>query len=150
DAVADTLAPFCSELEVDRQPSLHATATLWHLRTSIRGRLRDDSPDALTLAAALHPTPAVCGMPPDAALSLIRELEPFDRRFYAGIVGWVDARGDGEWVIALRCAEIMGRTARLYAGAGIVSGSDPAAEDREADVKFGAMLRALGVAQPSR
>ena len=150
EAVADTLNPFCQTLEVDAQPSLMKTATLWHLHTAIRGRLRPGAPDALTLAAALHPTPAVCGTPPGAALSLIRELEPFDRRFYAGIVGWVDARGDGEWVIALRCAEIMGRTARLYAGAGIVAGSEPEAEDRETVVKFRAMLAALGFDQPAR
>jgi isochorismate synthase len=150
EAVADGLAPFCSDLAVDAEPSLTSTATVWHLHTSIRGRLRKDAPDALTLAAALHPTPAVCGTPRDAALELIRELEPFDRRFYAGTIGWVDAQGDGEWVIALRCAEIMGRTARLYAGSGIVTGSDPAAEDREVDVKFGAMLRALGFDQPAR
>ena len=147
EAVADALNPLCVTLDVDAQPSLLATATLWHLHTGIRGRLRPDAPDALTLAATLHPTPAVCGTPRDTALELIRELEPFDRRFYAGIVGWVDARGDGEWVIALRCAEIMGRTARLYAGCGIVAGSDPAAEDREAAMKFNAMLRALGMRQ---
>lgn len=150
EAVADGLTPFCSELDVDEEPSLTSTATVWHLHTGIRGRLRRDAPDALSLAAALHPTPAVCGTPRDTALELIRELEPFDRRFYAGTVGWVDAQGDGEWVIALRCAEIMGRTARLYAGSGIVTGSDPADEDREVDVKFGAMLRALGFDQPAR
>jgi isochorismate synthase len=144
EAVADTLSKFCENLEVDAQPSLVSTATLWHLHTAVRGRLRPDAPDALTLAAALHPTPAVCGTPPDAALGLIRELEPFDRRFYAGMAGWVDAHGDGDWVIVLRCAEVMGRTARLYAGAGIVAGSDPEAEDREADIKFSAMLHALG------
>ena len=144
EAVADTLATFCDHLEVDAQPSLAGTATLWHLHTAIRGRLKPDAPDALTLAAALHPTPAVCGTPPDAALSLIRELEPFDRRFYAGLAGWVDGHGDGDWVIALRCAELMGRTARLYAGAGIVAGSEPEAEDRETDLKFSAILHALG------
>ena len=144
EAVADTLSSFCENLEVDPHPSLASTATLWHLHTAVRGRLRRDAPDALTLAAALHPTPAVCGTPPDGALSLIRELEPFDRRFYAGLAGWVDRRGDGDWVIALRCAELMGRTARLYAGAGIVAGSEPEAEDRETDLKFSAILHALG------
>lgn len=144
EAVADTLASFCESLEVDAQPSLMNTETLWHLHTAVRGRLRPDPPDALTLAAALHPTPAVCGTPPDSALSLIRELEPFDRRFYAGLAGWVDSHGDGDWVIALRCAELMGRTARLYAGAGIVAGSEPEAEDRETDLKFSAILHALG------
>jgi len=150
EAVADGLAPFCAELDVDDQPSLTSTATVWHLRTAIRGRLRRGAPDALTIAAALHPTPAVCGTPPDAALELIRQLEPFDRRFYAGMVGWVDGTGDGEWVITLRCAEIMGRTARLYAGSGIVAGSEPAAEDHEVDAKFGAMLGALGFDQAER
>ena len=144
EAVADTLTSFCESLEVDPQPSLASTATLWHLHTAIRGRLKPDAPDALTIAAALHPTPAVCGTPPDDALALIRELEPFDRRFYAGLAGWVDSHGDGDWVIALRCAEVMGRTARLYAGAGIVAGSEPEAEDRETDLKFSAILHALG------
>jgi len=150
ETVADGLTPFCTTLEVDDEPSLTSTATVWHLHTAIRGRLRRDAPDALTIAAALHPTPAVCGTPRGAALELIRELEPFDRRFYAGMVGWVDAQGDGEWVITLRCAEISGRTARLYAGSGIVAGSEPVAEDREVDAKFGAMLQALGVNQPPR
>jgi isochorismate synthase len=76
---------------------------------------------------------------------VISRLEDFDRRFYAGLVGWVDARGDGEWAITLRCAEITGSAARLHAGAGIVTGSEPAAEDLETEAKFGPMLRALGV-----
>jgi isochorismate synthase len=150
EAVADSLAPFCVSLEVDEQPSLSATATLWHLRTSVRGRLRDDAPDALSLAAALHPTPAVCGTPTTAAMQLIRELEPFERGFYAGIVGWVDARGDGEWAVTLRCAEVSGRAARLVAGAGIVAGSDPVEEDRETEAKFDTVLRAIGADQPER
>jgi isochorismate synthase len=150
EAVADSLAPFCVSLEVDQQPSLSATATLWHLRTSVRGRLRDDAPDALSLAAALHPTPAVCGTPTSVARELIRELEPFERGFYAGIVGWVDARGDGEWAVTLRCAEVSGRVATLYAGAGIVAGSDPVEEDRETEAKFDTVLRAIGAEQPDR
>jgi isochorismate synthase len=145
EAVADALAPLCSNLVVDREPSLSPTATLWHLHTAVRGTLKPDAPDALAIAAALHPTPAVCGTPQAAAADLIHRLEGFDRRFYAGLVGWVDARGDGEWAITLRCAEISGATARLHAGAGIVAGSDPAAEDLETEAKFGVMLRALGV-----
>jgi isochorismate synthase len=145
EAVADGLAPYCSELIVDPEPSLSPTATLWHLRTAVRGTLRPDAPDALAMAAALHPTPAVCGTPRAAASAVISRLEDFDRRFYAGLVGWVDARGDGEWAITLRCAEITGATARLHAGAGIVAGSDPAAEDLETEAKFGPVLRALGV-----
>jgi isochorismate synthase len=145
EAVADALAPFCSKLVVDREPSLTSTATLWHLQTSVRGTLKPDAPDALTIAAALHPTPAVCGTPRAAAAGLIARLEGFDRRFYSGLVGWVDGRGDGEWALTLRCAEISGSTARLHAGAGIVAGSEPAAEDLETEAKFGILLRALGV-----
>jgi|HubBroStandDraft_6_1064221.scaffolds.fasta_scaffold51536_2 isochorismate synthase len=145
EAVADALAPFCSNLAVDREAGLTSTATLWHLHTAIKGTLKPEAPDALTIAAALHPTPAVCGTPQAAAAALIGRLEPFDRRFFAGLVGWVDTLGDGEWALTLRCAEVSGSTARLHAGAGIVAGSDPAAEDLETEVKFGVGLRALGV-----
>jgi isochorismate synthase len=145
EAVADALTPFCSKLVVDSEASVTSTATLWHLHTAIKGTLKPDAPDALTIAAALHPTPAVCGTPQAAAAELIGRLEPFDRRFFAGLVGWVDALGDGEWALTLRCAEVSGSTARLHAGAGIVAGSEPALEDLETEAKFGVGLRALGV-----
>jgi isochorismate synthase len=145
EAVADALTPFCSNLVVDSEAGLTSTATLWHLHTAIKGTLKPDAPDALTIAAALHPTPAVCGTPQAAAAALIGRLEPFDRRFFAGLVGWVDALGDGEWALTLRCAEVSGATARLHAGAGIVAGSEPALEDLETEAKFGVGLRALGV-----
>jgi isochorismate synthase len=148
EAVADAMTPFCSNLVVDVEASLTSTSTLWHLHTAIRGTLKPGAPDALTIAAALHPTPAVCGTPRAAAAALIGRLEPFDRRFFAGLVGWVDARGDGEWALTLRCAEITGSSARLLAGAGIVAGSEPAAEDLETEAKFGVGLRALGVEPP--
>jgi isochorismate synthase len=143
EAVTETLAPFCERLEVDPRPSLTATATVWHLVTSVRGRLLEGAPSALGLAGALHPTPAVCGTPGPAALDAIHELEPVPRGLYSGLVGWVDAAGDGEWVLALRCAALSGREARLYAGAGIVEGSEPAAEVAETEAKFGALLTAL-------
>jgi len=98
---------------------------------------------ALAIAAALHPTAAVCGTPTDAAMELIRELEGMDRGRYAGPVGWLDSRGNGEWGIALRCAEVDGHRARLFAGGGIVAGSDPAAELAEAQAKFRPMQDAL-------
>ena len=101
------------------------------------------APSALDLARLLHPTPAVGGTPRAAALDAIRELEGFDRGRYAGPVGWVDARGDGEWAIALRGAELDGARARLVAGAGIVAGSDPDAEWAETQAKLEPMLRAL-------
>jgi isochorismate synthase len=145
EAVADGLAPFCSKLEVDSEATVTSTATLWHLHTAIKGTLKPDAPDALTIAAALHPTPAVCGTPQRAAAELIDRLEPFDRRFFAGLVGWVDALGDGEWALTLRCAEVSGAIARLHAGAGIVAGSEPALEELETEAKFGVGLRALGM-----
>jgi len=97
----------------------------------------------LALVAALHPTGAVCGTPTETAMELIRELEGMDRGRYAGPVGWMDAQGNGEWCIALRCAEIEGSRARLFAGCGIVAGSDPEAELAEAQTKFRPMQFAL-------
>ncbi|MDC7788196.1 isochorismate synthase [Rhodoplanes sp. TEM] len=146
EAIADGLAPFCRRLDVPSVPSPVATATMWHLGSRIAGELKDPEVSSLELAARLHPTPAVCGEPRERAAALIRELEPFDRGFYAGAIGWTDARGDGRWYVTLRCAEFTGCTARLYAGAGIVPGSDPGEETRETRAKFGALLAALGVA----
>src|SRR5207245_8396026 len=107
------------------------------------GVVATPAPSALDLARLLHPTPAVGGTPRAAAVHTIAELEGFDRGRYAGPVGWLDARGDGEWAIALRCADLDGARARLVAGAGIVEGSDPAAEWAETQVKLEPMLRAL-------
>lgn len=143
EAIEETLAPMCEELERDPEPVLLATANVWHLATRFRGRLREPAPDALSLAIALHPTPAVCGAPRSVASRLIRELEPFERDGYAGPVGWVDADGDGVFALALRCAELRDDEARLFAGAGIVAGSDPALELDETERKFRALLDAL-------
>jgi isochorismate synthase len=143
DALATTLASFCRELSWDPAPTLLETPNVWHLSTRFRGLLREPSPGVLELVEALHPTPAVAGEPRDAALGLIAELEPFERGSYAGPVGWVDASGDGEWAIALRCAELRGDHATLYAGAGIVAGSRPDAEVDETERKFRAFLDAL-------
>lgn len=143
EAIAETLRPFCEELTWDPEPVLRETPNVWHLSTRFRGALREPAPTALDLVAALHPTPAVAGEPRDAALATIEEFEPFDRGHYAGPVGWVDAEGDGEWAIALRCAELRGDRAILYAGAGIVAGSEPARELDETERKFRAFLDAL-------
>jgi len=149
-AVADVraaLGPLCDVLVAEPRPSLLRLANVQHLATRVRGRLSAAPaagvPTALALAAALHPTAAVCGTPASAAMDLIRELEGMDRGRYAGPVGWVDAQGNGEWGIALRCAELDGRRARLFAGCGIVAGSDPAAELAEAQTKFRPVLQAL-------
>ena len=142
-AVAAALAPLCDELEYPDEPMLHATANVWHLATSFNGRLRASVRSVLTVVAALHPTPAVGGFPAGAALEALRELEPFERGSYAGPVGWVDANGDGVWALALRCAELFGEHARLFAGAGIVANSDPASEVEETARKFRAFLDSL-------
>jgi len=144
--IAARLAPLCTELYVPERPSLIKTQTLWHLSTRIEGRLHDPSMSALQLACLLHPTPAVCGFPTEPARRLIAEIEPFERRFFSGMVGWCDADGNGEWAVAIRCGEIRGQLARLFAGAGIVDRSTAASEWAEINTKFGTMLRALGVA----
>lgn len=151
EAIVAALQPYCDRIDAAPQPTLHATTTLWHLGTRIEARLRDPSTTVATLLAALHPTPAVCGTPTALALDTIRRLEPVQRGFYAGAVGWMDAHGDGDWYVAIRCARVQGHQARIHAGAGIVAGSDPASEVAETGVKFGALLAALGAdAAPRR
>jgi menaquinone-specific isochorismate synthase len=113
-----------------------------HLASPVHGHLNRER-SVLDVVAALHPTPAVGGTPTDIAIDLINELEVMDRGRYAGPVGWIDARGDGEWGIALRCAELDGSRARLFAGCGIVADSDPPAELAEAQTKFRVMQYAL-------
>ena len=143
--VLDTLAPYCCKLSAPLGMALTATAGMWHLGTRIEGLLRDRDTPCAALLAALHPTPAVCGLPRPIAEAALPELEGYDRGFYAGAVGWLDDRGDGGWYLALRCAEVNGCEARLYAGAGIVAGSTPEAEEAETSAKFRAMLSAFGV-----
>ena len=142
ESVRDLLAPLCTELAVDPEPYLLRMADYQHLATSVSGVLARDA-SALALAASLHPTAAICGTPTEAALELIRELERMDRGRYSGPVGWVDGCGNGEWGIALRCGEIDGSRARLFAGCGIVAGSQPDAELAETETKFRPMRRAL-------
>lgn len=146
EAILDLLNPLCSELHVPTEPAMVSTGTMWHLGTRIVGQLRHPGEiSSAGLAALLHPTPAVAGTPRDRATELIKALEPVDRGFYAGTVGWNNAEGDGAWHVSLRCAEISGHTARLYAGAGIVEGSDPEAEAAETSGKLLAMLNAFGI-----
>ncbi|WP_280269672.1 isochorismate synthase [Nocardia wallacei] len=144
DWIRERLGPVCRELDVPDEPELINTAEVWHLATPIRGRLRDPATTALELAMLLHPTPAVCGTPTDLALETIIEMEE-DRGFYGGAVGWCDARGDGEWVVAIRCAELSadGRTVRAFGGGGIVAASDPATELHETTAKLRTLLGGL-------
>ncbi|HKR47976.1 MAG TPA: isochorismate synthase [Pseudonocardiaceae bacterium] len=141
-SVARTLESHCAVLDVAAHPSLLTLTNVQHLATQLTGRLAADA-SVLDLVAALHPTAAVCGTPTADALELIRGIEGMDRGRYAGPVGWLDARGDGEWGIALRCAEITGNKARLFAGCGIVAASSPSAELEESEIKLGAMRYAL-------
>jgi menaquinone-specific isochorismate synthase len=142
DAVVEGLATVADRVEV-APPEVVRLATVAHLATEVTADLTEPLPSALELAGLLHPTPAVGGSPRDAAMAAIAALEPFDRGPYAGPVGWVDAAGDGEWAVALRCAALEGRRARLLAGAGIVPGSDPHAEWAETEHKLAAMLEVL-------
>ncbi|MGI9125535.1 MAG: isochorismate synthase [Mycobacterium sp.] len=146
DTMRQALGPLCSHLDVADEPQLSRTAALWHLSTPIRGTLRQTSTSALDLALALHPTPAVGGVPTAAAVDAIAEVEG-DRGFYAGAVGWCDARGDGRWVVAIRGAQLSAdrRTALARAGGGIVAESDPDEEVDETTTKFRTVLTALGV-----
>ena len=128
DMVHDTLLGWCSYVDYEAEPSVVAVANVQHLATLVEGRLSQPAPSVLELVRALHPTPAVCGRPRDAAEGYIAAHEGFDRRRYAGTFGWVDGAGNGQWAVGVRCAELDGATARVYAGNGIVADSDPAAE----------------------
>jgi len=148
DIMREALEPLCSEVDIAAEPQVSATAAVWHLSTPIVGRLREPSTTALDLAIALHPTPAVGGVPTAAAARLINELEG-DRGFYAGAVGWCDSVGDGRWVVSIRCGQLSAdrMSVDARAGGGIVAESDPDDEVTETTTKFRTMLTALGVAQ---
>jgi len=143
DAVAAGLAPVCSALDVPTTPSILSLRNVSHLATTVEGVLRRPAPSALELAARLHPTPAVAGTPEGAALAHIAAVEGFDRGRFAGPVGWVDAHGDGEWVVGIRSANVSGHRARLVAGVGIVADSDPEDELAETQLKLQALLAAV-------
>jgi len=140
--VLDALRPFSSKVTA-RGPEVVGFTNIQHLATSVEAQLRDPAADALTLAAALHPTPAVGGWPRRAADVLIDELEAMERGWYAGAVGWIDGRGDGELAVSLRCGLLWEDGARLYAGGGVMPDSDPARELEETELKFKALLTAL-------
>jgi len=146
-SLTGALRPFCGSLSVDG-PSVLRLPNVSHLSSDVVGALREAgdpraAPSLLRLAAALHPTAAVGGTPRAEAVAAIAELEGLDRGRYAGPVGWVDAAGDGELGVALRCALVEGRTARLFAGCGVVAGSDPDEEVREAHAKTRPLREAL-------
>jgi menaquinone-specific isochorismate synthase len=148
-SVAKALAPYCSGMHVPDAPYVLELPNVLHLATDVTA-VADHGTSALRLAAALHPSAAVCGTPTSPARSMIAELEHMDRGRYAGPVGWIDAHGDGEWGIALRCGQLDEtdpRQIRLFAGCGIVASSDPEAELAEAAAKLVPMRDALGGVQ---
>lgn len=146
--IADVLTPYCHTLVVPDLPGICATASMWHLGTAIEGTLKhpDDlgGSSSLALAALLQPTPALGGTPREQAYALIDELEPFERGFFGGAVGWCNAQGEGSWHVAIRCAEMTATQTRLFAGAGIVQASVAQDEAAETRAKFQAMVNALG------
>lgn len=142
EALREALGPLCSRLEIPLAPTLLRMPNVQHLHTPVAGVLAVEA-DILDLVARLHPTPAAGGVPREAALSLIRAYEPFDRGWYAGPLGWLDGRGGGEFAVAIRSALLRGNEAFLYAGCGIVSDSDPDLEYEESCLKLQPMLWAL-------
>jgi len=153
-SVVASLRAVCDEVTSPRQPFPLVLPNVVHLASDVRGTLgsrwsgTERSSAALRVAATMHPTAAVCGTPTDAATAVIRRIEGMDRGRYAGPVGWLDARGDGEWGIALRSAELDPADAtriRIFAGCGIVAGSDPDAELRESEAKLVPLREALGI-----
>ena len=143
-AIVDALAPLCEELDYPAEPRVQRLRHVLHLQTPFVGRLRRGV-HVLELVERLHPTPAVGGLPTDRALEWIETEEPGSRGWYAAPVGWFDREGDGEFGVALRSGLIHDGRIELYAGAGIVRDSDPAAEFEETEVKLRTMLDALGV-----
>ena len=152
EAIGQALAPLCAALDVPERPDLVHLHNITHLGTSVTGSLarRTDGsvPTALELAAALHPTPAVGGVPRERALALIARLEPEGRGHYAGPVGYVDARGDGCWMLGIRAVTVAGPDARLAAGVGVVEGSEPRTERVETVLKLTAAFDALAPGVP--
>ncbi|GGK52918.1 isochorismate synthase [Nocardia camponoti] len=149
DWIRSRLTPLCSSLSIPDEPVLMQTESVWHLTTPITGTLADPAPTALDLAIALHPTPAVNGTPfAEAREAIVAEEQ---RGFYGGAVGWCDASGDGEWVVAIRGGELSAdrRTLRATAGGGIVADSDPAVELAETTAKFATLLGALACPVPT-
>jgi menaquinone-specific isochorismate synthase len=143
DMVWETLLPFSSYVDSEPEPSIVAVANVQHLATMVEGRLSHPPASVLELVAALHPTPAVAGWPLTPALGYIAANEGIDRDRYAGPVGWVDAKGNGTWAVGIRSAIVQGTEAKLFAGVGVVSDSDPVAELAETEAKFQAVLSAI-------
>ncbi|MEW8021023.1 MAG: isochorismate synthase [gamma proteobacterium symbiont of Phacoides pectinatus] len=142
DALGEGLLPACRDLEIPARPELMRLRGLQHLRTPLRGRARAGW-RALQMAQRLHPSPAICGAPRHGARDWLRRHERLPRRWFAGLSGWIDPTGDASLNVVLRCARLRGRSADLYAGAGLVADSEPLAEWEETELKLSGMIQAL-------
>ncbi len=144
-SVAEALEPFCSSTNVPESPFVLHLANVMHLATDVTGALSETKQrvDAFSLLKSLHPSAAVCGTPRNIAFDIIDDIEGMNRSRYAGPVGWIDASGDGELGIALRTGQITGREIRIFAGCGIVAGSNPDKELEESAAKMIPMRSAL-------
>lgn len=141
--VAEALTPLCADLAIDPEPSIVTVKNIHHLFSYVEGALKDGN-RVLDVIRTLHPTPAVAGTPREDALRFIGDHEPFERGLFAGAVGWVNLSGEGDFTVALRSGLLEGSRARVFAGCGIVAGSEPNDEWRETELKLQPMLSALG------
>jgi menaquinone-specific isochorismate synthase len=144
-SVADALSPFCSSTNVPDSPFVLHLSNVMHLATDVTGAIKESHKvvDIFSILSKLHPSAAVCGTPTAVAAELIKRIEGINRRRYAGPIGWVDSKGDGEQGIALRCGYINGKEVHAFAGCGIVAGSDAAKEVAESQAKFLPIINAL-------
>ncbi|MCY0880864.1 MAG: isochorismate synthase, partial [Firmicutes bacterium] len=146
--MASVLQPYCEDLQIPANPIIRKLPTVQHLYTPIQGQLHRAA-DLWALAAALHPTPAVAGSPPQDAVGFLQQVEPFHRGWYAGVVGYVSLSGDAQFSVALRSALIHSRSAHLFAGCGIMPDSQPEEEWNESEWKMGTLKNALGIEENS-
>jgi menaquinone-specific isochorismate synthase len=144
-SVADALAPFCTSTNVPDSPFVLHLSNVMHLATDVTGAIKESHKvsDIFQILSKLHPSAAVCGTPTVKAAQLIKRIEGINRKRYAGPIGWIDAKGDGELGIALRCGYINGNEVHAFAGCGIVAGSDAAKEVTESQAKFLPIINAL-------
>jgi menaquinone-specific isochorismate synthase len=141
-AVREALQPICSKLDIPAEPEVRKYPNVQHLYSPIKGVLKSKT-DVLNVLSAMHPTPAVGGFPTEQSLDHIKRLEHFDRGWYAAPVGWICSSGRSEFSVAIRSALLCKNEATLYAGCGIVEGSDPEKEWHETQIKLIPMISAL-------
>lgn len=139
-SILKKLQPICNNLTLNNTPEILETSTMLHLSTNFHGTLEDKSMSALEIALMLHPTPAICGTPTKLSKEIILNEEGYNREYYTGIVGWMDSKGNGEWVVTIRCGLVNSCKLRLYAGAGIVENSNADDEWQETEDKMKTLL----------